>query len=118
MSAKEFENADKIQSIIGDDLFPNVTNVSDVKQVLEFIKGVAQPVTPEQIRAVILLEALGDNVRLHPKNPYKPLIDAIMGKYKEAVAPTSVYLDTIAELIPKPPRPIIMAEGVEKNKKK
>lgn len=115
----EFENADKIQSIISDDLFPNVQHISDVKQVLEFMENVAQPISEDQLRAVILLERLGDNKRLHgDKNPYKPIIEKILGQYKKAVAPVSVYLDTMEQLIPKPPKPIIMAEKIESTKKK
>lgn len=113
-------NADKIQSAINDDLFPQVANVSDVKQVLEFMENVSQALTEEQIRAVILLQALGTNELLHGStNPYKDLIDNIIGNgkkigdYKKAVAPTSVYLDTIQELIPKPPKPIILADNLK-----
>jgi hypothetical protein len=106
--------AEKLQQVIGDDLFPNVQNISDVKQVLEFMEGVAQPLREEQIRAIILLESLGENKRLHTKNPYKQIQDAIMGVYKKAVGETDVYLDTIEKLIPKPPKPIVMAEKMEK----
>lgn len=104
-------NANKIQDVINDDLFPTVQNVSDVKQVLEFMEHVAQPLSQEQIRALLLLQQLGDNKRLHPEgNPYKEIISKISGTYKKAVAPTRVYLETIEELIPKPPKPIILAE--------
>lgn len=113
-----FENADKIQSVINDDLFPNVQNISDVKQVLEFMETVAQPISQEQVRALILLEALGGNKRLHgEKNPYKAIIDKILKEFKQSVAPTGVYLDTMEQLIPKPPKPIIMAESVQAKKK-
>lgn len=111
-------NADRLQTILNDDLFPKMHNVSDVKQVLEFMEHVAQPVSEAQIRAVILLESLGTNERLHgEKNPYTWLIDRLVGKdgktgiWKKAVAPTSVYLDTMEELIPKPPKPVILAPG-------
>jgi hypothetical protein len=114
MSGTDFakmDNASKIQSVLSDDLFPSVNHVSDVKQVLEFMTGVAAPITEPQIRGLILLEALGKNERLHGKaDPYKAIRDKIGGDYKKAIADTSVYLDTIAELIPKPPRPIIMAD--------
>ncbi|MBE3553574.1 MAG: hypothetical protein IMW85_00880 [Thermicanus sp.] len=101
---------EKLQSVIGDDLFPNVQNVSDVKQVLEFMEGVAQPIREEQVRAILLLQSLGENKRLHPTNPYKPIIDKILNDFKKGVARTEVYLDTIEELIPKPPKPVILAE--------
>jgi hypothetical protein len=114
-------NADKIQSILTDDLFPNVQHISDVKQVLEYMENVAQPVSEDQLRAAILLETLGQNERLHgDKNPYKWFVDRLIGTdtktgiWKRAVAPTSVYLDTMQELIPKPPRPLIVAPGGKK----
>jgi len=107
-----YTNADRIQAVINDDLFPTVQHVSDVKQVLEFMQGVAAPLSEDQIRALILLEHLGNNQRLHgPKNPYQPIIDAIKGDYKRAVALTETYLRTIEELIPKPPKPVILADG-------
>jgi hypothetical protein len=111
-------NQEGIQSILSDDLFPNVQHVSDVKQVLELMSNYAQPISEEQIRAAILLQTLGDNKRLHgDTNPYAWLIDKLIGTdkktgtWKVAVAPTSVYLDTMQELIPKPPRPLIVAPG-------
>lgn len=103
--------AEKLQQVIGDDLFPNVQNISDVKQVLEFMEGVAQPLREEQIRALIFLESLGSNTRLHGnKNPYAAIQKAIMGDYKKAVGETKVYIDTIESLIPKPPKPVVLAE--------
>lgn len=112
-------NAEKIQSVINDNLFPTVSHVSDVKQVLEFMENVSQSLSEAQIRAVILLQHLGDNKRLHKKNPYADIIKAITGDFKKAVAPTTVYLDTIQELIPKPPKPIIFApEDAKKGGKK
>lgn len=117
------QNADKIQSILSDDLFPNVQHVSDVKQVLEYMENVAQPISEEQLRAAILLEELGNNTALHgDKNPYAWLIERLIGNKKEAgiwkraVASTSVYLDTMQELIPKPPRPIVVAPGGGKDR--
>lgn len=110
--AANHENASRIQSVINDDLFPNVTHVSDVKQVLEFMENVAAPLSEDQLRALLLLEALGSNKRLHgDKNPYKPVIDKLTGAYKKYVAKTNVFLDTIEELIPKPQKPIILADG-------
>lgn len=105
------DNADKIQSAISDHLFPNVQHVSDVKQVLEFMHDVAAPLSEEQLRAIIYLEQLGNNKRLHEKNPYEFIIKKITGEYKRHVAKTEVFLRTIEELIPKPPKPIIMADG-------
>jgi hypothetical protein len=94
-------NADRIQSVINDDLFPNVQHVSDVKQVLEFMTDYAAPLSEGQVRAIILLEKLGENTRIHGKsNPYK-----------RAVSRTETYLETIEELIPKPPKPVIMTDS-------
>jgi hypothetical protein len=108
----DYNNADKIQKVINDDLFPNVQHVSDVKQVLEFMERVAAPLSEDQLRALLLLDAMGSNVRLHgDKNPYKPIIDKLTGQYKQFVAKTDVFLNTIEELIPKPPKPIILADG-------
>lgn len=112
MSKAGFANADKIQSVINDDLFPSVQNVADIKQVLEFMERVAAPLSEDQLRAIILLEALGTNTRLHgAKNPYKPIIDKIGGEFRKNVAKTEVFLRTIEELVPKPPKPVILADG-------
>lgn len=120
----QFTNADKIQAVLSDNLFPQVTNVSDIKQVLEYMENVAQSISEEQIRAAILLETLGQNERLHPNgNPYSWIIDRIIGTekktgiWKKAVGNTSVYLDTLQELVPKPPKPIIVAPGQGKGGK-
>jgi hypothetical protein len=108
----QHDNAGAIQKVINDDLFPTMTHVSDVKQVLEFMAKFAAPLSEEQLRAFLLLEELGSNKRLHgDKNPYKAIVDKMTGDYKQMIARTSVFLDTIEELIPKPPKPIIMAEG-------
>lgn len=107
----DYNNADKIQSVINDDLFPNVQHVSDVKQVLAFMSDYAAPFSEDQVRAMILLESLGNNTRLHEKNPYKPIIKQIKDEFKKSVARPETFLRTIEELIPKPPKPIIMADG-------
>lgn len=112
MRGTAYDNADKIQSVINDDLFPNVQNISDVKQVLEFMTDYAAPHSEEQIRAILLLEELGNNKRLHgDKNPYAWIIKDISSKHKRAVSRTETFLRTIEELIPKPPKPVIMADG-------
>lgn len=111
-TATAYNNADKIQSVINDDLFPNVQHVSDVKQVLEFMTDYAAPLSEEQVRAILLLQELGGNERLHGKvNPYLWIIKDITTKHKRAVSRTETFLRTIEELIPKPPKPIIMADG-------
>lgn len=116
------KNADRIQQVLSDNIFPQVNHVSDVKQVLEYMENVAQALSEEQVRAAILLETLGNNKRLHRENPYTWIIDRLVGTsdksrpiWKKAVASTNVYLDTLQELIPKPPRPIVVApSGKEK----
>ncbi|MEM5592073.1 hypothetical protein AAHH67_10660 [Niallia circulans] len=103
-------NAEKLQSAISDDLFPTVQHVSDVKQVLEEMKSTAQELREPQIKALLLLKSMGENKYLHPDgNPYKKIVEFIM-EGKVYVASPDYYLDAIEALIPKPPKPIIMAE--------
>lgn len=102
-------NADKLQSVITDNLFPEVQHISDVKQVLEEMTTKAQELQAEQIRAILLLRQMGQNEYLHEKNPYEPIIKFIM-EGKVLVADPDFYIETIEALIPKPPRPIVMAE--------
>lgn len=110
-------NAEKLQSAISDDLFPTVNHISDVKQVLEEMKGNAQDLREVQLKGIVLLEQMGNNTYLHgDKNPYKKLIEFIM-KGKELVADPDFYIQTIEALIPKPPKPIVMAEKAERGKK-
>lgn len=103
-------NADKLQSVISDDLFPNVQHISDVKQVIEVMRDKAQNIREPQLKAIIFLSEMGENKYLHEKNPYGDLIKEILSSYKIGVANPEYYLDTITELIPKPPRPILMDE--------
>lgn len=104
--------ADKLQQVIGDDLFPTVQNISDVKQVLDFMRPVAQPLREDQIRAILYLQELGNNRDIHPAgNPYEKLIKAIVD-FRQDIADPEFYIDTIEALVPKPPRPILMnADG-------
>lgn len=102
-------NGQKLQGAIGDSLFPEVQHVSDVKQVLELMRDHAQNITQDQVRAVLLLQELGKNQYLHgDKDPYKDIVKSILGTFKVAVASPAYYLDTIEELIPKPPKPVIV----------
>lgn len=104
-------NADKLQSVISDDLFPHVQHISDVKQVIEVMRDKAQNLREPQLKAIIFLLEMGKNNYLHgEKNPYEDLVKSILGDYKIGVADPEYYLDTIGELIPKPPRPILMDE--------
>lgn len=119
MNNNSTKNAEKIQSILTDDLLATPQHISDVKQVLEYMENVAQPLNDGQVRALIYLQALGSNSDLHgDKNPYEGIVKEIQGFYKKAVAPVAVYLDTIQELVPKPPRPIVLAEKEGKEGKK
>lgn len=104
-------NADKLQSVISDDLFPHVQHISDVKQVIEVMRDKAQNLREPQLKAIIFLQEMGENQYLHgDKNPYKDLVKSILGDYKIGVADPDYYLETISELIPKPPRPILMED--------
>jgi hypothetical protein len=109
-------NADKLQSVISDDLFPQVAHISDVKQVLEEMRGNAQNLREPQIKALLLLKSMGDNKYLHPNgNPYEGIYKYITESGKIDVANPDYYLDTIEALIPKPPKPVILAEkGMKK----
>jgi ABC-type hemin transport system substrate-binding protein len=110
-------NAERLQSVISDDLFPQMNHISDVKQVLEEMKSNAQNLREPQMKALILLNKMGENEYLHgEKNPYKKLVEFIM-KGKEFVADPEYYLKTIEALIPKPPKPIVMAEKGERGRK-
>lgn len=111
MDNQNLGNGEKLQSVISDDLFPQVNHVSDVKQVLEEMQGNAQNLREEQIKALLFLQGLGDNQYLHPKgSPYKKLYEYIKKEGKISVASPDYYLDTIEALIPKPPKPIVLAE--------
>lgn len=112
----EDTNGSKLQSVISDELFPQVQHVSDVKQVLSEMESKAQNIREPQLKAIIKLQTMGDNKYLHPNgNPYKKLLKDVSGDYKTAIAKPDFYLDVIAELIPKPPRPIVMADGKQIN---
>lgn len=103
-------NAEKLHSVITDDLFPQVQHISDVKQVLEEMRGNAQELQEWQIRGLILLTEMGRNSYLHgDQDPYKDLREFIRAA-KVDVADPEYYIETIEALIPKPPRPVVLAE--------
>jgi len=107
---KTLKSANTLQSVIGDNLFPEVQHISDVKQVLELMKDVGQNISQDQLRAIVFLKRMGENKVIHPNgSPYEDLIKAILTDYKTAVVNPAYYLDTIEELIPKPPKPVIFA---------
>jgi hypothetical protein len=103
-------NAEKLQTVISDDLFPQMQHISDVKQVIEEMKNTAQNLREPQMKALLLLKRMGENEYLHPNgNPYEKVIKFVM-EGKVHVANPDYYLDTIEALIPKPPKPIVLAE--------
>lgn len=103
-------NAEKLNQVISDNLFPEVQHVSDVKQVLEQMKEVGQNYQEWQIKAMILLDTLGNNDYIHPDgSPYKDIIKTVDDAREKVVDP-DYFIDTIEALIPKPPKPIVMAE--------
>ncbi|UOQ47228.1 hypothetical protein MUN88_14250 [Gracilibacillus caseinilyticus] len=103
-------NADKLQSVISDDLFPQVQHISDVKQVIEEMQSKSQNLREPQIKALLFLKRLGQNKYLHgDKNPYDEIYKYITTQGKTDIANPEYYLDTIEALIPKPPKPIVMA---------
>lgn len=107
---KTLKSANTVQDILGDNLFQQPVHVSDVKQVLESMRDVAQNISQDQLRAIVLLKQMGENKTIHTDgNPYESLINAILTDYKVAIANPAFYLDTIEELIPKPPKPIVFA---------
>lgn len=106
-------NGEKLQSVISDDLFPQVQHISDVKQVIEEMKNTAQNLREPQIKALLLLKKMGENKYLHEKNPYEKIVAFVM-EGKIHVANPDYYLDTIEALIPKPPKPVILTEKGKK----
>lgn len=107
--SESLKNANVLQDVIGDNLFPHVEHISDVKQVLELQAKNGQNLRQAQIRALLLLEQLGANTFLHGKDdPYKSIRKSIESSYKQAVVAPNYYLATIEELIPKPPKQVVV----------
>lgn len=118
MAQPQENNATKLQSVISDDLFPQVQHISDVKQVIEEMQGLSQNLREPQMKGLLFLKSLGENEYLHPDgNPYLELYKYIIGQGKQHVANPDYYLDTIEALIPKPPKPVILADGGKGGKK-
>lgn len=110
------QNGQRLQGVISDDLFPNVQHISDVKQVIEEMTKLSQNLREPQIKALLKLQKMGENTYLHKNgNPYVKIYKYIIGEGKTHVANPDYYLDTIESLIPKPPKPVILAEkGMKK----
>ncbi|WP_016696532.1 hypothetical protein [Rhodococcus rhodochrous] len=104
----EKNSASQLQDVINDSLFPQVQHTADVKQVLDFMRPVTQPLRQEQVQAILYLSDLGNNRYIHPNgNPYEDLIKSI-SSYRQEIADPEFYIDTIEALVPKPPKPILM----------
>lgn len=102
-------SASQLQDVINDSLFPTVQNIADVKQVLDFMRPVTQPLRQEQVQAILYLRELGSNTYVHPNgNPYAELIKKI-SDFRQEIADPEFYIDTIEALVPKPPKPILMS---------
>lgn len=101
--------SDAIQDIMSESLFEQNPSIADLKQIINELQDKAQNLREPQIKALLLLQRLGENKYLHEKNPYKDIIKNIEDKYKISVAEPSYYLDVINETVPKPPKPVIVA---------
>ncbi|WP_332651609.1 hypothetical protein [Lysinibacillus sp. 54212] len=98
-----------VQDIVGDNLFPHVAHISDVKQVVEEMTGKSQNLQQPQMRAIMLLMDMQNNEYLHgDRQPYQQYIDKLIKDFKPAAAEPNFYLNLINELIPKPPKPIVV----------
>jgi hypothetical protein len=99
---------DKLQQVIGGDLFSSTPTVDGLKQVLQFMEPHAQPLTVGQLRAIAFLNYLGMR-DLHKEyrethkgeHPYTRLIKWIMDS-AIAHADPGVFLRTIEAVIPAP----------------
>lgn len=98
-----------VQDVVGDSLFPHVAHISDVKQVVEEMTGKSQNLQQPQMRAILMLKEMQNNEYLHgDSKPYDHLIDMVVKEFKLSAAEPAFYLDLINELIPKPPKPIVV----------
>lgn len=98
-----------VQDIVGDNLFPHVAHISDVKQVVEEMTSKSQNLQQPQMRAIMLLMEMQSNEYLHgEEKPYQQYIDKLLKDFKPAAADPAFYLNLINELIPKPPKPIVV----------
>jgi|GEM_PF-1097005 len=98
-----------VQDIVGDNLFPHVAHISDVKQVIEEMTDKSQHLQQPQMRAIMLLMEMQNNEYLHgEEKPYQQYIDKLLKEFKPAAADPAFYLNLINELIPKPPKPIVV----------
>lgn len=98
-----------VQDIVGDNLFPHVAHISDVKQVIEEMTDKSQHLQQPQMRAIMLLMEMQNNEYLHgDSKPYDEYINKLIKDFKPAAADPNFYLNLINELIPKPPKPIVV----------
>lgn len=99
---------DKLQAVIGGDLFSSSPSVDGLKQVLQFMEPHAQPLSNSQLHAIAFLNYLGmrdlhEQYRKDHKgnHPYTNLIKWIMDS-AIAHADPGVFLRTIEAVIPAP----------------
>lgn len=99
---------DKLQKILGDDLFSSTPQVDSIKQILQFFEGHAQPLSVPQLRAIAYLNHLGMR-DLHKEyrdshkgsHPYTGLVRWIVESAVSHSDP-GVYIRVIEALIPAP----------------
>lgn len=100
--------SDAIQDIMSESLFEQNPSIADLKQIINELEDKGQNLREPQVKALLLLQHLGDNKYLHAKNPYSHIIKAIESSYKTAVTNPEYYLDAIHETVPKPPKQVVM----------
>ncbi len=103
---------DRLQQVIGADLFTSTPSVDGLRQVLQFMEPHAQPLSTEQLRGIAYLNYLGmRNVHQEyrdqhkGKHPYSDLIRWIVDSAQSHADP-GVFLRTIEAVVPPPPRPM------------
>ncbi len=101
---------DRLQQVIGADLFTSTPSVDGLRQVLQFMEPHAQPLSTEQLRGIAYLNYLGMR-DVHKeyrdqhkgKHPYSDLIRWIVDSAQSHADP-GVFLRTIEAVIPPAPR--------------
>lgn len=115
---------DKLQQVIGEDLFSSTPQIADIKQVLQFFEAHAQPLSVPQLRSIAYLNYLGMR-DLHKeyreanrgKHPYSGLIAWIVDSAISHSDP-GVYIRVIEALIPAPAPPAPGGTGQESGRRR
>jgi hypothetical protein len=117
-------NEDRLQQVIGADLFSSAPNIDGLTQVLRFMEGHAQPLSTPQLRAIAYLNWLGmrdihaDYRNGHKgKHPYSDLVKWIVDSAVVHSDP-GVYLRTIEAVIPQNLYPTVPAAPPVGDKKR